>query len=182
MGYHGPKLHLLFDDRPTQKAARKLAERVSVELADATRRFTPIGPEPEPEQAGREVTHVHLHERIYPAKVKKRGERYEAGAWTDDDKAPFVENDTRPHIIRPRADRAAAAAAEGRRVALRFPGAGGEDVFAAEVHHPGTKGAHMFAKGAAEVEHRLAEIADPVLRDMKTELERQLRGGQVRRL
>lgn len=59
-----------------------------------------------------------------------------------DSEAPytmFVENDTRPHVIRPRRARA-----------LRFL-VGNRVVFARRVRHPGTKGKHMFREGAKEV-------------------------------
>jgi hypothetical protein len=56
--------------------------------------------------------------------------------------APFVENDTAPHIIRPR-----------RAQVLRFR-VGGRVVYAKIVHHPGTKGQHFLAKAVRQVAMR----------------------------
>jgi hypothetical protein len=53
--------------------------------------------------------------------------------------ATYVENGTRPHVIRPR-----------RRKALKFK-VGGRTVFATVVHHPGTKGVHFMARAVREV-------------------------------
>lgn len=53
--------------------------------------------------------------------------------------APFVENDTRPHIIRPK---------KGKY--LRFK-VGGHVVYAKIVHHPGTKGKHFLERAVREV-------------------------------
>jgi hypothetical protein len=85
--------------------------------------------------------------------------------------APFVENDTRPHIIRPRLDRAPAttiATRKPRRMGddpqarLRFV-IGGRVVYAREVKHPGTTGHHMVLKASAratvEFEHLMLPAA-----------------------
>lgn len=63
-----------------------------------------------------------------------------------EDYAPHVEEGTRPHVIRPRKKRA-----------LRFP-AGGREVFARQVQHPGTKGVHMLKRGAAAAAPRVRRI------------------------
>lgn len=53
--------------------------------------------------------------------------------------ATFVENGTRPHVIRPR-----------RAQVLKFK-VGGRTVYAKVVHHPGTKGVHFMAKAVQQV-------------------------------
>jgi hypothetical protein len=53
--------------------------------------------------------------------------------------ATFVENGTKPHVIRPR-----------NKKALKFK-MGGRTVFAAVVNHPGTKAVHFMAKAVREV-------------------------------
>ena len=55
----------------------------------------------------------------------------------------FVENPTRPHVIRPR-----------RAKALRFE-VGGQVVFAAKVMHPGTKGYPFLGPGYQQAERTL---------------------------
>lgn len=54
--------------------------------------------------------------------------------------APFVEEDTRPHVIRPRRPGGV----------LRFK-VGGRTVYARIVHHPGTTGQHFLARATRQV-------------------------------
>jgi len=103
--------------------------------------------------------------------------------WTDDPIAEYVEWDTRPHEIRPKADRGEASiVASGKprairadstrppsqaelahdvvgKAALRFV-EDGHVVYARVVHHPGTRGAHMMAKAVADLEAEFPKIAD----------------------
>lgn len=53
--------------------------------------------------------------------------------------ATFVENGTRPHVIRPRTKRA-----------LKFK-VGGRTVYARVVHHPGTRAVHFMSRAVREV-------------------------------
>lgn len=53
--------------------------------------------------------------------------------------APYIEEGTKPHIIRPR-----------KAKALRFK-IGGRIVFAQIVHHPGTKAQHILSKATRQV-------------------------------
>jgi hypothetical protein len=68
--------------------------------------------------------------------------------------APFVEWDTKPHDIRPKNGRFLSFQLGGklmRGTARKVRGVaigGGEWVFTRLVHHPGTKGQHMFERGA----------------------------------
>jgi hypothetical protein len=55
------------------------------------------------------------------------------------DYAQYVENDTRPHVIKARNAKV-----------LRFK-VGGRVVYAKLVHHPGTKGQHFMAKAVQQV-------------------------------
>jgi HK97 gp10 family phage protein len=59
----------------------------------------------------------------------------------------FVEEDTKPHIIRPKR-------INGR---LRFQ-VDGKWVFAKEVHHPGTKGQHMIRLGVKDAAPQVRQI------------------------
>lgn len=86
--------------------------------------------------------------------------------------APFVENDTRAHEIRPRADRAAAsviATKNPRRMgndpqaALTWLTIGGRRVFARVVKHPGTTGAHMTTKAAVRAEIEFTHLLHSAL-------------------
>jgi hypothetical protein len=62
--------------------------------------------------------------------------------------APAVEDGSRPHIIRPRRGKYLVFVAGGRRV------------FARSVHHPGTKGRHMFAQSIPDIVAALPGIVD----------------------
>lgn len=70
-------------------------------------------------------------------KFTVRGPGWEV--FTNVEYAPYVENGTRPHIIRPRTKKA-----------LRFR-VGGQTVFATIVHHPGTKAQPFLSRAVREV-------------------------------
>lgn len=70
-------------------------------------------------------------------KLTARGPTYQVS--TNVEYAPYVENGTRPHIIRPR-----------RAKALAFR-VGGRLVFAQVVHHPGTKAQPFLSRAVREV-------------------------------
>lgn len=91
--------------------------------------------------------------------------RFGGDSYTEDPVAPHVEWDTRPHIIRPRVDRApASVVSSGKprlpgtdpRARLRF-WQGGREVFAGEVRHPGTQGQHMMRDSLASAEVEWAD-------------------------
>jgi hypothetical protein len=60
--------------------------------------------------------------------------------------APYVELDTRPHIIKPK-----------YKQALKFS-IDGNTIFSKEVHHPGTTGHHMFLRGITFFEQRMNSL------------------------
>lgn len=71
------------------------------------------------------------------------GSVYRGGVHSDVEYASFVEDDTAPHIIRPKLPHGY----------LRFYSFKLHKVVELKiVHHPGTTGVHMFAKGAADTE------------------------------
>lgn len=81
---------------------------------------------------------------------------------TDVDYAPWVEWDTGRHkpggqyiIITPK-----------RSKYLRFRGRTGDIVYTKLVRHPGSKGAHMFAKGADAIERQLPASLNAKLREL----------------
>ncbi|HEX7088736.1 MAG TPA: hypothetical protein VF192_01290 [Longimicrobiales bacterium] len=82
-------------------------------------------------------------------------------SYTEDPVAPHVEWPTRPHLIKPSPDRAAASvrttgkprrAGTDPQAALMWIGPGGQPRFAREVQHPGTQGVHMMRDSLAEAE------------------------------
>lgn len=91
--------------------------------------------------------------------IVRRTSRYGAPAWesgaaTDDPVAPFVENDTRAHDIKPKKP--------GGRLRFRLWPTG-ELVYARRVRHPGTLGAHMLLTAVNRVEQELEALAEPAL-------------------
>lgn len=68
----------------------------------------------------------------------------------------FVEEDTKPHLIRARNAKA-----------LRYP-MGPIFRYGKEVHHPGTQGVHMMRDSLAEMDAMWIEVAQPIL-DRKAE-------------
>lgn len=104
-----------------------------------------------------------------------------ASVGSDDPIMPYIVYNTRPHIIRPSADRAGASVtATGKprgsvskgNAALRFY-VGGKVVYAREVHHPGTTGHFQIQRACAE--------SIPVLeRYLREEFERELTGRPTR--
>lgn len=66
--------------------------------------------------------------------------------------ANWVEYGTSPHIIHPKY-------ANG---AMQFV-VGGKIVFSKSVHHPGTKGVHMFSRGVNRTQRKIKLIAEPIL-------------------
>lgn len=69
----------------------------------------------------------------------------------------FVEEDTRPHLIR---------AKNAKR--LRFP-AGPVFRYAVEVFHPGTQGVHMMRDGEADIDISWEQIAQPIVQAKEDE-------------
>lgn len=141
MGYRGPRLELLFDPDDAQRTAREIAKEMGQVMTDETRRIMPRDPNTPPGQ--------HIADHIYQSPVRKRGRLYTTGAQTDDERAVYVEYDTRPHWIHPKKPGGT----------LAFPGSGAKTVFAKVVYHPGTRGQHVFLRGAAHADALLPRIA-----------------------
>jgi hypothetical protein len=79
--------------------------------------------------------------------------------------APFVEEDTRPHEIRPKG-KAALRFEPGRKLRLAKGGKrkAGDIIFAGVVKHPGTKGQHIVRQGAEAMEQDAADIINNAIR------------------
>lgn len=92
---------------------------------------------------------------------RRIGRSVTASFYSDDVVAGWIEYGTRPHVIRPKPDRAPASVTAsgkprktGDAARLRFY-VGGRVVYARLVHHPGTKGQFIV--------HRVAQESIPVL-------------------
>lgn len=158
----------MFDSGPLVRAVPRITGKVGDKLKAEVKRRTPIAELPPgmtPEKRGR--VPGTLRESWQNTDVQREQSRTPGGmarsieTFTEDEIAKFVEWPTRPHIIRPRLDRAPAsvvATGKPRRAGgdpaarLRYVNAFGRVVYAAEVHHPGTQGVHMVRDSLAEIE------------------------------
>lgn len=175
----------MIDEAAPARAAARIADAGGDELQRRTKRHTPVGNPIDPNRRGRPPgTLRDSIDRGPVLKVRRLGrDGYAVSVFTVDPIGPLVEHNTKPHIIRPRADRAPASVlATGRprrmgddpQAAVTWLSLGGGRVFAHEVHHPGTRGAHMFALAALEMEGgtTLARVARPALRQFEREFVR----------
>jgi hypothetical protein len=177
MGYTAnAEIQDLFDTKPLIEATRRIAKGTADLLHDEVVRRTPIA-KPPPGMGGtsfaasRGRTPGALRRAwrtgdVVPTMAPTGGLRQVVEEFNDDEVFDLVEYDTRPHIIRPRKDRAPASVlASGRprlpgsdpRASLAWPGAGGRTIFAREVHHPGTTGVHFARDGIAAANAEWAE-------------------------
>lgn len=175
MGYTGGELAPLFDPELATSATREMAEDGRDAMMGFAVEYTPVSENPFSSPGRPPGTLKRRWRKVGPAlKTLARGAtgfRAEFENW--DPIAPFVENDTRPHEIRPRADRAPASV-----LATHKPRRMGDDpqaaitfrvwpsgvrVFARVVHHPGTTGAHMTLKAATRAEAEFDRLCQPAL-------------------
>jgi hypothetical protein len=183
MAYKGERLRPLFDPALASSTTRRMADRGTDAMMEHAVEATPVNQrifsaEVEPSLHGvpggrRPGTLRSRWERLGPVlRDVARGQPAYTGRFHNwDPIAIFVEHDTRPHEIRPRADRAAASVVAtgkprktGDAARLRFRlWPGGQIVYAAVVKHPGTTGQHMTLKAAGAVERDFGAVMEPEL-------------------
>jgi hypothetical protein len=148
---------LLPSDDEIRELGLRIARRVQERLRELVVDFTPVSDDPFREYPGRLPGTLRRSWVLGDVDVLGRGNRISVTVETFDPVAPHVEWDTAPHLIRPKAAREARAQAQGRHAYLAFRNAFGRLVFAREVLHPGTSGAHMMARAldALEAEWRV---------------------------
>jgi hypothetical protein len=165
-------LEALFDPKPMERSATRMAKAAGDLLHDEVVRRTPIaslppgvtalmrGRKPGTLRASWKTSEVEGGGKLKPLNKAQRDKRA-VEEYTEDPIGPLVEYPTRPHIIRPRLDRAPASviATKGPRrlgtdprARLRFVNRFGRVVYAAEVHHPGTQGVHMMRDALSELD------------------------------
>lgn len=152
MGYKGGRLEEL---APSEVEIHRLglavALKVQRRLRELVAQFTPVSDDPFREFPGRLPGTLKRSWELGTVVVS--GDVYRVTVETHDPVAPHVEWDTAPHRIRPKPERVAAAAAVGKRAMLRWwDRRTGQMVFAHEVMHPGTSGAHMMARALDAIE------------------------------
>lgn len=166
MGLKGPRVATVFDANVGRRATRRIVDDLGKEAVARTAELTPRS---EPLE-GEDDNPRHLADSWTQARTRRAGDVYTTGAQTRVAYAPFVEYDTRPHIIRARPG-----------ATLAFRGASGHTIFAASVQHPGTTGAHMALRGAVAASEALPRIARPHIEQMRRELEDNARRDRERR-
>lgn len=129
----------------------KLASQISQE---EVRKLTPIGRIVDPATGADLGPSAVLWNSVQPIEPREIKPGFiETGAYSDDEKASWIENGTKAHPI-PR---------PGTRTVLRYWSAG-ELHYARSVNHPGTRGVHMFARGIVNANRRYGIGADQRLR------------------
>lgn len=145
MPYVGPRLADHIDTGAGDRFCRRTAADAGDHWHFVTAQNTPVA-------TGNLRTSWYKDPPISSNKTRHMGfPAYEVIIATDVPYAPYVEWDTKPHEIRPKPPNKA----------LRFRDAAGNEVFAARVQHPGTRGQHMLAIGAHMTEANLDSIALP---------------------
>lgn len=152
-------------------AAKAMAEKGGTRLMEATKTRTPIDTSFNP--MGRSRPRGTARESVIRGPIRQHttaaGRGYAVRVYTEDPIFPYIEWNTRPHIIEPTAEHRARALAEGRQAMLRYFSGGGVR-FAARVMHPGTTGQHPFARAAALIEIEAAHMFAEELRQFEHDL------------
>jgi hypothetical protein len=162
-------LEAMFTVEPWERCAERIVRRCGDRLLELAEAYTPIAVVDPEEQFARRRLPGTLKRAWRSGEVQLFGTGHlEVIVENNDPIARYVEYPTKPHTIRPKADRQAASVIETRkprgtvqdgRAHLRFK-VGGRVVYAREVHHPGTHGAHMLSRALAALAVEWREIAE----------------------
>lgn len=154
----------MLDPEAAPRACRRIADAAGDRMQELTKRFTPVD-----RSFGKDTSarpRGTARESIYRTPVEERlgiaGATFRVRVVSDDPVFPYIEWNTRPHVIRPRPER-------GPRARLSWRTPSGR-VFAREVHHPGTQGQHPFARGELQVRGEVGRIARGPLARFEREL------------
>lgn len=193
MGYRGGVLAPLYQPELAERAVFEMVDDGVHAMMGYAVEATPVNENPF-SSPGRAPGTLRKRWRLRPDLIpgSRRGSPSLTAEFENwDPIAPFVENDTRPHIIRPRLDRAPASViatktprrmGDDPQAALTWLTVGGRRVFAREVKHPGTTGAHMTLKAAARMDVEFRHVLGPALerwrkRAVRAGMKGQPRGG-----
>lgn len=149
----GGRLDDRIDENAPGRCARRIVDAGGDRLEANIKRLTPVGPPGGDRVPGTLRASIHrTRVRDYPTPA---GQAFAVTVETDDPIAPYVEYDTDPHNI-PNAFGWGADFGIGGRFAGKF--------------HPGTTGQHPFARGTAELEGQLDEVAAGPLSRLQREI------------
>jgi hypothetical protein len=162
MPYIGGKVAPWFDTAPNKRFLLRAVDAGGEAMVRNTQFYTPI-----------DTGHLidSIRKKVTVVRLSPRGLIYESGAETHVEYAPYVEHGTglfgplmRAYEIRPKNP-------DGW---LRWiDPLTGRPIFAKRVIHPGSPGAHMFAKGATMTEAEFDRLVAPELERWAREVERQ---------
>jgi hypothetical protein len=173
MGYRSnDELADLFPERFVEDTSREITDRVGDRLRDGVAMRTPVARLPAAYKGDFEDWIGDRSGRP-PRTMRDSWVRTEVARVGDDilrvevysdepldehgwQKVAYVEDDTKPHLIR------AHLREGGRQGSLRFP-MGANFMLRVQVHHPGTQGVHMLRNSLAEMEVMWIEIGEEVL-------------------
>lgn len=177
-------LESFFSLEPMEATAARTAAKVVDDLKERVKGHTPVAHPPPGVDVAEWLASRKgrmpgaLRESWEETTIEVSGGHASGSVLTRDPNAAYVEWETKPHLIRPRADRGAASVVatgnprgtvQDGRAMLRFPGEGGGPQYAREVHHPGTRGAHMMATSLVEIATTWFAIGSEELRQWERE-------------
>ena len=167
--YTGPDLAQIADPEPAQRAMNRMATTGGDRMHAMIAELTPVDTGNLATSWTRMPTRYEMHgpERAWVSRVR-----------TEVDYAPYVEHGTglwgpehRKYLIVPKKPGGFLSWVDPRT---------GRRVFARQVWHPGSPGAHMVSRGVALVHGLLREIMDPELERFKREQEAVMEAARVR--
>jgi len=169
MGYHADgKLADLFPKDFVPDTAKAITDEVGTRLRDKVATKTPVARTPQAykgdyvewtaDRGGRQPRTMRDSWTRTKVEENDDGSGFTVEVFSDEpvddhgyQKVDYVENDTKPHLIRARNAKA-----------LRYP-MGPVFKYGVEVFHPGTQGVHMVRDSEAEIEAQWEQIAGSIL-------------------
>jgi hypothetical protein len=180
MGYEGPSLAHTFDfEESIRRVGDDIADEAGTRMMRDVREFTPVGHQPH--DSGYIPGHLKesISKKLVVVSASITGLVWETGADTNVDYAVFVENGTGlwgPHRAKYEI------VPKNPNGWLRFVASDGRVIFAKRVMHPGSPGAHMFARGVVKFEAEFHTWANDTIRrwGLDQDVEIRLRSREVR--
>lgn len=158
MGYEGPDLAALFDvDESVDRLCRDLTRDAGSHMTSSIKDLTPVGHQPFSQNYIPGHLKASIRQLVTVVHITAGGIVYESGTETEVTYGPYVEEGTglwgprrAKYEIRPKKPGGWLRWVDQRT---------GDVIFAKRVMHPGSPGAHMFAKGAALTEAAFEAMA-----------------------